>query len=137
MNASFEKPFAVDSAGALLRFGVTSNSREHVIEQFDEQAADNVLESFRQAADDEKFPGILVDFEHASLDPDQPSAAAGWVSSMSVTPDGLLLGIDWTDLGAQALQGGRYRFVSPVFDSELIGDGTYRPTALESLALTN
>ena len=94
------------------------------------------------------FRGLLVDFDHASHDPAQPTTAAGWISALEPRGDGLYAQVRWSDLGHEALTGGRYRLASPVWnraDCEEwcapFGDDRdalhLRPRRLDRLALTN
>jgi len=81
--------------------------------------------------------GLLVDFEHESIQPEGSTEAAGWVTACTQRPDGTLWArVRWSDAGRAALEGGRYRFCSPVLHSEQRADG-WHPVALQSLALTN
>jgi phage I-like protein len=111
------------------------------------------LEAMRRTFDEEakapNFPGLLVDFDHFSHDPTQPTTAAGWIGELDQRDDGLYAKIRWSDLGAQALHGGRYRLASPVWNrtecdqwSAAAGpEGKetvhLRPRRLDRLALTN
>ena len=96
----------------------------------------------------ENFPGLLVDFDHASHDPAQPTTAAGWIGALEHRDDGLYAQIRWSDLGHQALTGGRYRLASPVWNRADCDQWTapasmaatrvhLRPRRLDRLALTN
>jgi phage I-like protein len=111
------------------------------------------LEAMRRTFDEEakapNFPGLLVDFDHFSHDPTQPTTAAGWIGELDQREDGLYAKIRWSDLGAQALHGGRYRLASPVWNRAECDewkapagpDGKetvhLRPRRLDRLALTN
>lgn len=75
---------------------------------------------------------LLVDFDHSS-DEGKSTEAAAWVESLSFGDDGLTGDFRFTDVGAAAVTGRRYRFVSPVWT--LGADG--RPTRLLRVALTN
>jgi hypothetical protein len=96
--------------------------------------------------------GILVDYDHFSYRPDQPSAAAGWIVALEARPAGLWGQIRWTPEGEAALRHGRYRFLSPVWlgaDCEelppVAAPGSVataaprrlRPLRLDSAGLTN
>src|SRR5471032_1082332 len=92
-------------------------------------------------------PGLLVDFDHSSHDPAQPTTAAGWISGLEPRDYGLYAQVRWSDLGHQALTGGRYRLASPVWNRAdcdqwtALADGRdtlhLRPRRLDRLALTN
>lgn len=78
---------------------------------------------------------ILMDFEHQSETGkiDSNTEAAAWVSNLTVTDEGLLGDLKFTDKGADAVSNRRLRFLSPVFR---LDDGS-RPIELHSVALTN
>jgi phage I-like protein len=115
----------------------------------DSEACDAMLRAFNEEAKQPNFPGLLVDFDHFSHDPAQPTTAAGWIGALEHRDDGLHAQIRWSDLGHQALTGGRYRLSSPVWHrsdcdqwtAPLGPDGKQtvhlRPRRLDRLALTN
>ncbi len=123
-----------------------SNGAMQVI---DAEACDTMLRTFNEEARQANFPGLLVDFDHFSHDPAQPTTAAGWISGLDHRDDGLYAQIRWSDLGHQALTGGRYRLASPVWNradcdqwsASVAPDGRevvhLRPRRLDRLALTN
>ena len=43
----------------------------------DESACNTIVQRFQQDAATPNFPGVLVDFDHFSLEQDKPSTAAG------------------------------------------------------------
>ena len=112
-----------------------------VTQVIDRKACDAMVADFDGRKADENFPGVLVDFDHFSLDTDKPSEAAGWVTDLEARDDGLWARVRWSDSGLAAVQGGRFRLVSPVFPApdacEDLGGGRIRPLALVSVALTN
>lgn len=101
----------------------------------DERACDSIVKNFNSAKAAQNFPGLLVDFDHFSDDPDKPSDAAGWASELQNRPTGIWAQIRWSDVGESAVKGGRYRLVSPVFgavDADLknsVGGTGHRPVA--------
>ena len=114
----------------------------------DAEACEAMLGTFNEEARQPNFPGLLVDFDHSSHDPAQPTTAAGWIGGLEHRDDGLYAQIRWSDLGHQALTGGRYRLASPVWNRADCdqwtapgGDGRevvhLRPRRLDRLALTN
>jgi len=114
----------------------------------DAEACDAMLGTFNEEARQPNFPGLLVDFDHSSHDPAQPTTAAGWIGALEHRDDGLYAQIRWSDLGHQALTGGRYRLASPVWNradcdqwNAPTNDGRevvhLRPRRLDRLALTN
>jgi phage I-like protein len=114
----------------------------------DAEACAAMARTFAEEARQPNFPGLLVDFDHASHDPAQPTTAAGWIAALDARGDGLYAQVRWSDLGHQALTGGRYRLASPVWNradcdawTAPDGDGMealhLRPRRLDRLALTN
>ena len=119
------------------------------LQVIDAEACEAMLGTFNEEARQPNFPGLLVDFDHASHDPAQPTTAAGWIGGLEHRGDGLYAQIRWSDLGHQALTGGRYRLASPVWNradcdqwtAPAEADGHevvhLRPRRLDRLALTN
>ncbi len=118
------------------------------LQVIDAEACEAMLGTFNEEARRPNFPGLLVDFDHASHDPAQPTTAAGWIGGLEHRGDGLYAQIRWSDLGHQALTGGRYRLASPVWNradcdqwTAAATDGRevmhLRPRRLDRLALTN
>ncbi len=115
----------------------------------DAEACEAMTRTFNEEARQPNFPGLLVDFDHFSHDPSQPTTAAGWVGGLEHRDDGLYAQVRWSDLGLEALVGGRYRLASPVWNradcdqwSAPIGTEEretvhLRPRRLDRLALTN
>jgi phage I-like protein len=118
------------------------------LQVIDAEACDAMLGTFNEEARQPNFPGLLVDFDHFSHDPAQPTTAAGWIGALEHRDDGLYAQIRWSDLGHQALTGGRYRLASPVWNRADCDQWTaptpdgrdmvhLRPRRLDRLALTN
>jgi len=118
------------------------------LQVIDAEACAAMARTFAEEARQPNFPGLLVDFDHASHDPAQPTTAAGWISSLEPRADGLYAQVRWSDLGHAALTGGRYRLASPVWNRADCdewrapsGDERealhLRPRRLDRLALTN
>jgi phage I-like protein len=120
-----------------------------VLQVIDAEACEAMLGAFNEEARHPNFPGLLVDFDHSSHDPAQPTTAAGWIGGLDHRDDGLYAQIRWSDLGHQALTGGRYRLASPVWNRADCDQWTaptppdgreavhLRPRRLDRLALTN
>jgi hypothetical protein len=82
---------------------------------------------------------MLVDFDHASLDDDGSTEAAGWADALAARADGLWAQVRWSDSGLSAIRGGRFRYSSPVHlpsQCDRIAL-SLRPRRLHRLALTN
>jgi len=112
-----------------------------VVQVIDRAACDRIAAEFDARKSDANFPGVLVDFDHFSLDTGQSSEAAGWITELESRDTGLWARVRWSDAGLSAVRGGRFRLMSPVFPPpsacEDLGGGKIRPRALVSVALTN
>ncbi len=111
-----------------------------VVQIVDPAAAAVVLSAFRGEAAKPNFGGVLVDFEHFSLDPAKESRSAAWIDELDQRADGVWFKGRLTNSGQKALEGGDYRFISPVleFPGRTYRDGErVRPTGLHSAGLTN
>ncbi|MDD4174541.1 MAG: phage protease [Kiritimatiellae bacterium] len=112
-----------------------------VVQVIDRAACDAIAAEFNGHKFDSNFPGVLVDFDHFSLDTAQSSEAAGWITELESRDTGLWARVRWSDAGLAAVQGGRFRLMSPVFpppsQCEDLGAGRIRPRTLVSVALTN
>lgn len=112
-----------------------------VTQVLDRASFDAIKAAFDEDSRAENFPGVLVDFDHFSLDTDKPSEAAGWITALDSRGDGLWAQVRWSDSGLAAVTGGRFRLASPVFpppdQCEDLGGGRIRPGRLLSVALTN
>jgi hypothetical protein len=112
-----------------------------VTQVIDREACDRIAADFNARKSDANFPGVLVDFDHFSLDTEKSSEAAGWISDLESRDTGLWARVRWSDAGLCAVQGGRFRLMSPVFPPpsacEDLGGGKIRPVMLVSVALTN
>lgn len=117
------------------------------LQVIDSDACDAILRTFQEEARQPNFPGLLVDFDHFSHDPAKPTTAAGWITALDHRADGLHAQVRWSDLGHEALTGGRYRLASPVWNRADCDQWTssvdgrdvvhLRPRRLDRLALTN
>ena len=121
--------------------GEFPHSGAGVTQVVDREACDRIAAEFDGRMADPNFPGVLVDFDHFSLDTDKSSEAAGWITELEARDTGLWARVRWSDSGLAAVQGGRFRLVSPVFPApdacEDLGSGRIRPVKLVSVALTN
>jgi len=106
----------------------------------DKTGCDAMANAFRDEAGKPNFAGLLIDFDHFSLDDKLKSEAAGWISELENRDTGLWAKIRWSDVGEECVKGGRYRFLSPVWsqrDCEDLGNGRLRPVKLLNAAVTN
>ena len=136
-------PFTIPADGwyQISALGEFAHSPTGLLQIVDEPACRAIMQRFQQEAAAPNFPGVLVDFDHFSLEQDKPSAAAGWITALDFRPgSGLWAQIRWSDAGLSAVQGGRYRFISPVWrqdECEPLGNARIRPRHLCNAALTN
>jgi phage I-like protein len=118
------------------------------LQVIDAEACEAMARTLAEEARQPNFPGLLVDFDHASHDPAQPTTAAGWINALERRGDGLYAQVRWSDLGHEALTGGRYRLASPVWNRADCEEWRapfgeerealhLRPRRLDRLALTN
>ena len=131
-----------------------------VVQVIDQEACIAMAARFAADANTANFPGLLIDFDHFSLDGEKRSEAAGWILGLEyrgLKPEsdphpgplpsqgegvnaGLWAQIRWSDLGEDAVKGGRYRFLSPVWarsDCVDLGGGRVRPVRILNAAVTN
>jgi len=111
-----------------------------VMQVLDDKAFDAMVTNFKAKKQDASYPGALVDYDHFSQAGDKPSEAAGWIDDVEKRADGLWAHTRWTDTGEAAVNGGRYRLVSPVWlkkNCETLDGNRLRPLVLDSVALTN
>jgi hypothetical protein len=110
------------------------------LQVIDEESCRAMVDKFTTESAQPNFPGLLIDFDHFSLDHDKPSEAAGWIVALQQRPSGLWARIRWTDKGEEAVRGGRYRFISPVFREDeclKLGNNRIKPQHLINAAVTN
>lgn len=126
---------------ALGRFWNSDIGKSGGIQLIDEAACQAMLTVFNRQASKSGFSGLLVDYDHNSWYKDKSSQAAGWITAIQQRADGLYAQIRWTDDGLRKVEGGTYRFISPVFGlSDPVAGAVgplYRPETLINIALTN
>jgi phage I-like protein len=127
-------------------FGEFPHSGACVIQVIDQEACVAMAARFAADAKTPNFPGLLVDFDHFSLDGEKRSEAAGWILGLENRENGLWAQIRWSDLGEEAVKGGRYRFLSPVWARSdcvdlgadpMSGLDRVRPVRILNAAVTN
>lgn len=118
--------------------GTIPNADKDAEYVFDEEAAKNIVESFRTAAKQANFVGILVDREHNSLDPEKPSDAMAWAKDIRQEDDGSIwTKWEFTPKGKELWETKTLVNRSPAFYSDKLDDKTYRPRELKSIGMTN
>jgi hypothetical protein len=190
---TFEMP--ADGWYQLAPFGEFLHAVAGVVQVVDEEACTAMAARFAADAAVANFAGLLVDFDHFSLDGERRTEAAGWIMGLeyrgpraeggNLKPEfgkpgdetaknakdanrdgkdgpssfpsgttarqspadaGLWAKIRWSDVGEEAVKGGRYRFLSPVWArSDCVDLGTdpangrdrVRPVRLLNAAVTN
>ena len=143
LNRNFELP--EDDWYQLAPVGEFPHSAAGINQVIDADACTRMVAAFENARSQSKnFPGLLIDFDHFSLDAEKKSEAAGWITDLRFRDSGANIGlfanIRWSDVGEAAVKGGRYRFLSPVWartDCEDLGDNRLRPVRLLNAAVTN
>lgn len=81
---------------------------------------------------------ILIDFDHRSFEREDDTQAAGWIEDLIPQEDGLYARVRWSNAGQKALDGGEYRYLSPVWVTRSGGSRERRiPCELVSVGLTN
>jgi hypothetical protein len=112
-----------------------------LMQVLDPDACRAIAADFAKASAMANFGGVLVDYDHFSLDRDKTSEAAGWILNVEHRPGmGLWGKIRWTDTGEAAIRGGRYRYISPVWrqdECDALDGGKVRPRRLTNAAVTN
>ena len=142
MSATSAQPFALPEDGwfHIATPGEWPHKPTGLVQVLDEAAMRSIVEGFAAHQAQPNWPGVLIDFDHQSLDQDKPTVAAGWITGLEHRPTGIWAQIRWSDLGRTSIEGGRYRFISPVWrssDCVLLGDDRIRPLKLMNCAVTN
>lgn len=70
-----------------------------VVQVVDAAACETMVSQFQEEMKVGNFAGLLIDFDHFSLDSTAKSEAAGWVMEMEARESGLWAKIRWSDLG--------------------------------------
>lgn len=138
LNREFQLP--ADGWYQLAPIGEFPHQEAGVIQVVDREGVDRMVNAFRKDSKRKGFVGLLVDYDHFSLSNATPSKAAGWVTEMKAREDGLWGRVRWSKSGKDAVEGGDYRYISPVWnrgDCEDLGDGKVRPLRLRNAAVTN
>ncbi len=141
LNREFKVPD--DGWYQLAPLGEFPHACAGVIQVIDGESCVAMAARFAADAAVANFAGLLIDFDHFSMQGGQRSEAAGWITALEArcqttddrlqtadqdgaaggrrpTPEtsGLWAQIRWSDVGEAAVMGGRYRFLSPVWSRE-------------------
>ena len=119
--------------------GTVKGAREDAVFVFDEAAAKAIIDDFRAKAKRPGWPGLLVDREHFSNDPEKTSDAMAWARDIRQDADGSIwTRWEFTPEGEKLWNGKVLVSRSPLFLSvPAKGGREYRPVALESIGMTN
>ena len=119
--------------------GTIKGARDGAVFVFDEAAAKAILDDFRAKAKRPDWPGLLVDREHFSNDPEKTSDAMAWARDIRQDADGSIwTRWEFTPEGEKLWNGKVLVSRSPLFLSvPAKGRREYRPVALESIGMTN
>ena len=171
LNREFKIP--ADGMYHIAPLGEFAHAAAGGVQVLDTEACTAMAARFAADAATPNFPGLLIDFDHLSMDSTQRSEAAGWIMGLeyrspraeggNLKPEsekiaagdsashiendkGLWAQIRWSDVGEEAVKGGRYRFLSPVWSrSDCVELGVdpasgwprMRPVRLLNAAVTN
>jgi len=138
LNRDFKLPD--DGWYQLAPLGEFSHAAAGVTQVIDGDACTAMVQAFERDSSMPNFAGLLIDFDHFSLDGEKRSEAAGWIMGLEQRDTGLFANIRWSDIGKDAVEGGRYRFLSPVWsraDCDELAEGKLRPVRVLNAAVTN
>lgn len=116
-----------------------------VVQVIDGEALQSIVAEWDKDMKVPHFDGLLVDADHLSHDPAQSTEAKAWLADLEIRNGELWGLLDWTDTGAEAVRGKRWKYFSTEYaagDLEDLGVGPdgvrrVRPRRLAGLALTN
>ena len=119
--------------------GTVRGAREDAEFVIDEAAAKSILDDFAAKKTRADWPGILVDREHFSADPEKGSDAMAWATDIRQEADGSIwTRWEFTPEGERLWNGKVLVSRSPFFRCAVHAGGReYHPVALESIAMTN
>src|ERR1035437_4285934 len=91
LNREFQ--MAADGWYQIAPLGEFPHAQAGVVQVVDQAACEAMVNAFRQAAGAEHFAGLLVDFDHFSLDGEKRSEAAGWITALEARGQSLEVGM--------------------------------------------
>lgn len=124
----------------IVPMGEFAHAASGLTEVYDRMAMDRIMADFRARSAAENWPGIYVGEEHFYYDNARSTEAYGWIKDLRAGADGIWGKVEWTDIGRQAVENRRFKFVSPVHlrsDVEFVDDRRVRPVAVDTIGLTN
>jgi phage I-like protein len=85
------------------------------------------------------LPGkrALIDLDHSADRSPRKTEAAGWITNIEFDGDVPVADVEWTSVGKQAIEDGRYLFFSPTYGTHKTEDGVEHENTLIGGALTN
>jgi len=82
LNRNFELP--EDDWYQLAPLGEFPHNGAGICQLIDAAACTRMVDAFENArSQSENFPGLLIDFDHFSLDAEKHSEAAGWITDLT------------------------------------------------------
>jgi hypothetical protein len=115
------------------------------LQRFDQPAGDAMVRGFQSLWGRlrRRFGGVPLYVGH----PDDPSFAGqpghddtrayAWITSLEARPDGLYILPRWSEPGREMLRHAFYKFLSPRWQMQPLGNGAFKPARLLSVGLTN
>lgn len=115
------------------------------LQRVDEKAVTAMANEFNSIAGhlQRAFVGRPIWIGHHDLNPKEypDSKAYGWITALEARADGLYAKAKWSPKGKEMIESGEYKFHSPYWDVDKIGQENgrtvYRPKKLISAGLTN
>lgn len=118
--------------------GTIDGFKDDAVLVFDEETTTRIMAAFQAFMAEGKWPGVLVDREHFSLDYDKPSDAMAWAVDIRREADGSLwTKWEFTPEGLAVWQTKTLVSRSPVLELEEREPGRFYPVSLQSVGMTN
>jgi phage I-like protein len=143
LNRSADGKFSLpdDNWYQIAPCGEFPHAETKTVQVLDSTAHVKMANRFVEESKTPNFAGLRIDYDHFSYDTEKSSEAAGWITGLQNRDNGLFAQINWTPTGKAKVQGGEYRFISPVWmaprDVQPLGNGRVRPIRLDTAGLTN
>jgi len=115
------------------------------LQRFTQPAAETMVRGFQSLWGRlrRRFGGVPIYIGHpddaafAGQPGHDDTRAYAWVTSLDARADGLYILPRWSGPGRELLHNAFYKFLSPRWQLRPLGDGTFEPTRLLSIGLTN